>query len=68
MIIESLDPDSKTRRVSPVAVLCEEYMDLVNGPAKRNWGERQSIFPVIVPIGMVIFSHGNSTISKVFLT
>jgi len=31
IIIESLDPDSETRRLSPVALLADKYIDLNNG-------------------------------------
>ena len=31
MVIESLDPDTETRRLSPVAVLGGSYVDLLNG-------------------------------------
>ena len=32
LIIESLDEDTETRRLSPVAVATEGYIDLINGP------------------------------------
>ncbi|XP_069478189.1 fibrocystin-L-like [Ambystoma mexicanum] len=32
LVIESLDPDSETRRLSPVAVLGDRYVDILNGP------------------------------------
>ncbi|TSK31508.1 Fibrocystin-L [Bagarius yarrelli] len=32
LVIESLDPDTETRRLSPVAVLGDGYVDLLNGP------------------------------------
>lgn len=31
MVIESLDADTETRRLSPVAVLGDGYVDLLNG-------------------------------------
>ncbi|CAH1789358.1 unnamed protein product [Owenia fusiformis] len=37
MIIESLDGDTETRRLSPVALLGDGYMDLINGPADHGW-------------------------------
>jgi hypothetical protein len=33
LMIESMDPDSETRRISPVAILSDKkYLDLINGP------------------------------------
>ncbi|XP_078395885.1 PKHD1 like 1, tandem duplicate 1 [Cetorhinus maximus] len=37
LVIESLDPDSETRRLSPVALLSEGYVDLINGPQDHGW-------------------------------
>lgn len=31
LVIESLDADSETRRLSPVALLGDGYVDLING-------------------------------------
>lgn len=31
LVIESLDADTETRRLSPVAVLGDGYIDLING-------------------------------------
>lgn len=31
LVIESLDADTETRRLSPVAILGDKYVDLVNG-------------------------------------
>lgn len=31
MVIESLDSDTETRRVSPVAIVSNGYVDLING-------------------------------------
>lgn len=31
MAIESLDSDTETRRLSPVAVVSDGYVDLING-------------------------------------
>lgn len=31
MVIESLDPDTETRRLSPVAIMGNGYVDLING-------------------------------------
>ncbi|KAI4871505.1 hypothetical protein NFI96_027165, partial [Prochilodus magdalenae] len=37
LVIESLDSDTETRRLSPVAVLGDGYVDLVNGPQDHGW-------------------------------
>ncbi|XP_072925977.1 LOW QUALITY PROTEIN: PKHD1 like 1, tandem duplicate 1 [Hemitrygon akajei] len=37
LIIESLDSDTETRRLSPVALLCDGYLDLINGPQDHGW-------------------------------
>ncbi|XP_075126263.1 fibrocystin-L-like [Leptodactylus fuscus] len=37
LVIESLDADSETRRLSPVAVLEDGYVDLINGPPYRSF-------------------------------
>ncbi|XP_069115782.1 fibrocystin-L-like [Argopecten irradians] len=37
MIIESMDTDSETRRLSPVAILGDGYLDLINGPQDHGW-------------------------------
>lgn len=35
--IESLDVDTETRRLSPVAVATDSYIDLINGPQDHGW-------------------------------
>lgn len=37
MVIESLDSDSETRRLSPVAVLGDSFVDLINGSSTVVW-------------------------------
>ena len=38
LIIESMDTDTETRRISPVAVLSNNgYLDLLNGPQDHSW-------------------------------
>ncbi|XP_067888793.1 PKHD1 like 1, tandem duplicate 1 [Heterodontus francisci] len=37
LVIESLDPDTETRRLSPVALLSGGYLDLINGPQDHGW-------------------------------
>ncbi|KAJ8273405.1 hypothetical protein GJAV_G00101260 [Gymnothorax javanicus] len=54
LVIESLDADTETRRLSPVAVLEDGYVDLLNGPQDHGWcngytcQERLSLFHSIV--------------------
>ncbi|OCT77100.1 fibrocystin-L [Xenopus laevis] len=54
MVIESLDSDTETRRLSPVAVLGSGYIDLINGPQDHGWcsgytcQKRVSLFHAIV--------------------
>ncbi|XP_045210443.2 fibrocystin-L-like isoform X2 [Mercenaria mercenaria] len=37
LIIESMDADTETRRLSPVALLGDGYIDLINGPQDHGW-------------------------------
>lgn len=37
LIIESMDHDTETRRLSPVAVMSNGYLDLINGPQDHGW-------------------------------
>lgn len=37
MVIESFDADTETRRISPVALYTDSYVDLVNGPQDHGW-------------------------------
>jgi hypothetical protein len=38
LIIESMDPDTETRRLSPVAIMSDNgYIDLINGPQDHGW-------------------------------
>ena len=38
LIIESMDSDTETRRLSPVAVMSDNgYLDLINGPQDHGW-------------------------------
>jgi len=53
-IIESLDADTETRRLSPIAIASQGYIDLVNGPQDHGWcfgftcQERISTFYTVV--------------------
>ncbi|XP_053190049.1 fibrocystin-L-like [Scomber japonicus] len=57
LVIESLDSDTETRRLSPVAVLGDGYVDLINGPQDHGWcsgytcQKRVSLFHSIVATG-----------------
>nr|XP_055075552.1 fibrocystin-L-like [Misgurnus anguillicaudatus] len=54
LVIESLDADTETRRLSPVAILGDKYVDLLNGPQDHSWctgyacRKRVSLFHSIV--------------------
>uniref|UniRef100_A0A3B4AGA3 Uncharacterized protein n=1 Tax=Periophthalmus magnuspinnatus TaxID=409849 RepID=A0A3B4AGA3_9GOBI len=54
LAIESLDADTETRRLSPVALLGDGYVDLINGPQDHGWcagytcQKRLSLFHAIV--------------------
>lgn len=37
LVIESLDADTETRRLSPVAVLGDGFVDLINGRSRSKW-------------------------------
>ncbi|XP_075995316.1 PKHD1 like 1, tandem duplicate 1 [Genypterus blacodes] len=60
LVIESLDSDTETRRLSPVAVLVNGYLDLINGPQDHGWcsgytcQERVSLFHALVPVGFPV--------------
>ncbi|XP_041664378.1 fibrocystin-L-like [Cheilinus undulatus] len=57
LVIESLDSDTETRRLSPVAVLGNGYVDLINGPQDHGWcagytcQKRLSTFHAIIATG-----------------
>nr|XP_010954142.1 fibrocystin-L isoform X1 [Camelus bactrianus] len=57
MVIESLDSDTETRRLSPVAIVGNGYVDLINGPQDHGWcagytcRRRLSLFHSIVALG-----------------
>ena len=54
--IESKDADTETRRVSPVAISGDGYIDLINGPQDHGWcsgytcQKRLSLFPAVVAL------------------
>ncbi len=68
MVVESLDADTEVRRVSPVALYTDTYVDLINGPQDNGWCNgytcqvRISTFYMIVNTGMsyeLVFSGTN---------
>ncbi|XP_021351282.1 fibrocystin-L-like [Mizuhopecten yessoensis] len=67
LIIESLDADTETRRLSPVAVLGDGYLDLINGPQDHsacrigNCRKRLSTFMAIVATGKHYLLHFTTT-------
>ncbi|MBZ3876694.1 Fibrocystin-L [Sciurus carolinensis] len=56
MVIESLDADTETRRLSPVAIVSSGFVDLLNGPQDHGWcagytcQRRLSLFHSIVAL------------------
>ena len=62
LIIESMDDDTETRRLSPVAIAANPfnngYIDLINGPQDHGWcsgytcRKRVSTFMAIVATGL----------------
>ena len=58
LMLESMDADTETRRVSPIGVMDvddadERYIDLINGPQDHGWcmgytcQKRLSTFPIV---------------------
>ena len=60
LMLESMDEDTETRRLSPIAVLSEGYINLINGPQhhRRCFGSTcrkgLSTFPILVATGEMI--------------
>jgi len=54
MAIESMDDDTEVRRLSPVGILENGYIDLINGPQDHGWcsgytcQKRVSLFHALV--------------------
>ena len=61
LMLESMDSDTETRRLSPVAIVGDGYIDLVNGPQDHGWcmgytcQKRLSTFPIVVASGIVTY-------------
>jgi len=57
LLMESLDADTETRRLSPVAIIQNGYVDLVNGPQDHGWcsgytcQKRVSLFHANIRVG-----------------
>ena len=58
LVLESLDPDTEVRRLSPVGIGANSYINLVNGPQDNGWcggytcQERISTFYSVVATGL----------------
>lgn len=67
LIIESMDSDTETRRLSPVAILGDGYIDLINGPQDHGWcsgytcRKRISTFMALVATDKDYLLHFTST-------
>jgi hypothetical protein len=61
LVIESMDSDTETRRLSPVAILGDGYIDLINGPQDHGWcsgytcRKRVSTFHALVATGVILY-------------
>ncbi|XP_060573258.1 fibrocystin-L-like isoform X2 [Ruditapes philippinarum] len=70
LIIESMDDDTETRRLSPVAILGNGYLDLINGPQDHGWCSgytcrlRISTFMALVDTGEDYLVHLSSVTPK----
>jgi hypothetical protein len=70
LVIESMDEDTETRRLSPVAVLGDGYIDLLNGPQDHGWcfgytcRKRLSTFFAIVATGKLFLLSLISILTK----
>ncbi|XP_067676837.1 fibrocystin-L-like isoform X2 [Haliotis asinina] len=57
LVIENMDEDTELRRLSPVAILSNQYVDLINGPQDHGWcagytcQKRISTFHALIPEG-----------------
>lgn len=66
LMIENLDKDTETRRLSPIAVASQGYVDLINGPQDHGWchgytcQERISTFAALVATGLQYEIHMTS--------
>ncbi|CAF3091006.1 unnamed protein product [Rotaria socialis] len=68
LIMESMDSDTETRRLSPVAIMSDNgYIDLINGPEDHGWcngfscGTRISTFMLLIESGHQYLIYLSST-------
>ncbi|XP_074659740.1 fibrocystin-L-like [Tubulanus polymorphus] len=65
--MSSMDSDTELRRISPVSISGDQYIDLVNGPQDHGWcngytcHKRISVFPMIVMDGRHYNVHMTGT-------
>lgn len=65
-VIESLDEDTETRRLSPIGLASQGYIDLINGPQDHGWcngytcQKRISTFQALVSTGQHYELHMSS--------
>ncbi|XP_060603397.1 fibrocystin-L-like isoform X3 [Ruditapes philippinarum] len=70
LVIESMDSDTETRRLSPVAILGDGYIDLINGPqdhglcSEYTCRKRVSTFHALVATDHEYLMHFTSIIPK----
>ncbi|KAK7468036.1 hypothetical protein BaRGS_00036740, partial [Batillaria attramentaria] len=70
LVIESMDVDTETRRLSPVAVIAGGYIDLINGPQDHGWcsgytcRKRLSTFQALVPLDKWVELFMSSTVPQ----
>ncbi|XP_066271168.1 fibrocystin-L-like [Branchiostoma lanceolatum] len=63
LVMESMDADTETRRLSPVAMLSNGYIDLINGPQDHGWcagytcSKRISTFMGVAALGQDYLIH-----------
>ena len=57
LLLENMDADALTRRLSPTAIRTSDYLDLINGPGNTGTctgyacQERLGITPTVVALG-----------------
>lgn len=58
LVIENMDHDTMERRLSPLAIITNKgpdgFIDLYNGPARQNWGERLGVWQTTVAVNTVV--------------
>ena len=51
LVVESMDSDNQDRRLSPNALACDGYIDIINGPPFIGWAKRLASYWFIVATG-----------------